>query len=256
VAVSGIDRSGKHASFSNRGDEVDLVAPGVDVMSTMRIGRGRVGSVLLGVLLDKGLALPAHPLELSPIGNREGSVVDCRFVEPDPFPAEVKGNVAFVERGGQTPRAKADAAMKAGATAMILVNTTGDGTPFRGTLGYGSARSPLAVGVTASNGAAILGHTGTVRVDSYVTDYETSDGTSLSAPFVVGVAALIRALRPDLSAGEVLEVLLRTAKDLGAPGCDELYGCGLVSAFAAAREVAPERFVRVPKPKRRAAGRR
>ena len=252
VAVSGVDRLGKHASFSNRGDEVDLVAPGVDVMSTMRMGRGRAGSVLL----DNGLSVPAHPLELSPIGNREGSVVDCRFVAPDPFPAAVNGNVAFVERGGPTPRAKADAAMKAGATAMIVVNTPGDEMPVRGSLGYGSARTPLAVGVTASTGAAILAHTGTLRVDSYVTDYEASDGTSLSAPFVAGVAALIRALRPDLTAGEVLDVLLRTAKDLGAPGCDALYGCGLVSAFAAAQEVAPERFVYVPKPRRRAVGRR
>lgn len=137
---------------------------------------------------------------------------------------------------------------------MILVNTTQDETPFRGTLGYWSARWPVAVSVAPGNGAAILEQTGTVRVDSYVTDYEASDGTSLSAPFVAGVAALLRALRPDLAADELLDVLLRTAKDLGAPGCDELYGCGLVSAFAAAQEVAPERFVRVPKPRRRAAG--
>jgi subtilisin family serine protease len=252
AGVSAIDRAGNHASFSNRGDEVDLVAPGVDVMSTMRIGRGRVGSVLL----DNGVAVAAHPLEFSPTENREGSVVDCRFATPGRFPAEVNGNVAFVARGDQTPRDKADAAMRAGARAMIMVNTTPDETPFRGSLGYWSARWPVVVGVTPGNGAAILAHTGTVRVDSYVTDYEASDGTSLSAPFVAGVAALIRALRPDLSAGAVLDVLRRTAKDLGAPGCDQLYGCGLVSAFAAAQEVAPERFVHVPKPKRRAAGRR
>lgn len=250
VGVSAVDRSGSQATFSNRGKEVDLVAPGVDVMSTMRIGRGRVGSVLL----DNGFAIAAHPLEFSPIRNREGSVVDCRFAEPGRFPAEVKGNVAYVARGDQSPRDKADAAMRAGATAMIFANNTTDDTPFRGTLGYGSSRWPVAVSVAPSGGAAILGYTGTVRVDSYVTDYEASDGTSLSAPFVVGAAALIRALRPDLSAGEVLDVLLRTAKDLGAPGCDELYGCGLVSAFAAAQEVAPERFVHGPK--RRAVGRR
>jgi subtilisin family serine protease len=137
---------------------------------------------------------------------------------------------------------------------MILVNTTADETPFRGTLGYWSARWPVVVSVGPGAGDAILDQTGVVRVDSYETDYEASDGTSLSAPFVVGVAALIRALRPDLSADEVLEVLLRTATDLGAPGCDELYGCGLVSAFAAAQQVAPERFPRSPR--RRAVGQR
>ena len=240
AGVSAVDRAGNHASFSNHGTEVDLVAPGVDVMSTMRIGEGRVGSVLL----ENGIAIAAHPLEFSPINHRSGSVVDCRFAEPGRFPAEVNGNVALVARGDESPRDKADSAMRAGATAMVLVNNTSDDLPFRGTLGYRNARWPVGVSVTPNGGAAILGYTGTVRVDSYVTDYEASDGTSLSAPYVVGVAALVRALRPDLSAGEVLDVLLRTARDLGAPGCDELYGCGLVSALAAAREVAPERFTR------------
>jgi serine protease len=250
VGVSAVDRAGNHGSFANRGAEVDLVAPGVDVMSTMRIGRGRVGSVLL----DNGIALAAHPLEFSPTEQRDGSVVDCRFAEHGHFPAEVRGNVAFVASGNA--RDKADAAVRGGATAMVIVNTTLDETPSRGTLGYWSARWPVVVSVAPSSGAAILAHTGTVRVDSYVTDYEASDGTSLAAPFVVGVAALIRALRPDLPAGEILAVLLRTAKDLGTPGRDDFYGFGLVSAFAAAQDVAPERFTHRAQPRRRAVGRR
>jgi serine protease len=243
VGVSGVDRSGNHASFANYGAEVDLVAPGVDVMSTMRIGQGRVGSVAI----DNGMLFPAYPLQFSPVGDGEGLVVDCRFAERGRFPAELKGNVAVVGTGNQTPRDKADSGAKAGATAMILTNNTSDETPMRGTLGYASAVWPVMVSVAPGAGEAILGHTGAVRVDSYVTDYETSDGTSLSAPFVAGVAALLRALRPDLSAGAILEVLQRTARDLGAPGCDEIYGCGLVSAFAAAQQIAPERFVRGPR---------
>jgi serine protease len=243
VGVSGVDRSGNHASFANYGSEVDLVAPGVDVMSTMRIGQGRVGSVAL----DSGALFPAYPLQFSPMGNEEGLVVDCRFAERGHFPAELKGNVALVGAANQSPRDKADSGAKAGAVAMILASNAPDEMPMRGTLGFASARWPVMVSVTPSAGDAILTHTGGVRVDSYVTDYETSDGTSLSAPFVAGVAALIRSLRPDLPAGAILDVLQRTARDLGAPGCDEIYGCGLVSAFAAAQEVAPERFVRGPR---------
>jgi subtilisin family serine protease len=252
AGVSAVDRAGHHATFANRGAEVDLVAPGVDVLSTMRIGRGRIGSVLL----DNGVTLTAHPLEFSPTENREGSVVDCRFPERGRFPVEANGNVAFVARGNQTPRDQADAAMRAGAAAMILVNTTPDETPFRGTLGYWSARWPVAVSVAPAAGAAILDYPGTVRVDSYLTDYEASDGTSLSAPYVAGIAALLRALRPDLTAGQILDVLRHTAQDLGTPGCDDLYGCGLVSAWSAAQEIAPERFTRDAQPRRRAVGRR
>ena len=85
------------------------------------------------MLLDSGIAVPAHPLEFSPTENREGTVVDCRSAERGRFPAEVNGNVALVARGDETPRDKADAAMRAGAKAMILVNTTADEMPFRGT---------------------------------------------------------------------------------------------------------------------------
>jgi hypothetical protein len=45
--------------------------------------------------------------------------------------------------------------------------------------------------------------------------------TGTAAPLVAGVAALIRALRPDLSAGEVIALLNTTARDLGEAGCDE-----------------------------------
>ena len=39
-----------------------------------------------------------------------------------------------------------------------------------------------------------------VLVDSYVSDYDAADGASMSAPHVAAIAALVRALRPDLNA--------------------------------------------------------
>ncbi len=51
--------------------------------------------------------------------------------------------------------------------------------------------------------------------DIYSTDgnngYSSHDGTSLSAPMVSGAAALVWSLNPDLSAGEVKEILISTA---------------------------------------------
>ena len=37
-------------------------------------------------------------------------------------------------------------------------------------------------------------------VDSSVSDYDAADGASMSAPHVAAIAALVRALRPDLNA--------------------------------------------------------
>src|SRR4029453_5982970 len=57
----------------------------------------------------------------------------------------------------------------------------------------------------------------------------TSDSTAL----VAGVAALIRARYPDMSAAEVVDRLTRTATDRGAKGRDDYYGYGQLNPVAA-----------------------
>ncbi|ROO63209.1 type VII secretion-associated serine protease mycosin [Micromonospora sp. Llam0] len=58
-------------------------------------------------------------------------------------------------------------------------------------------------------------------------------GTSYAVPFVVGVAALIRAYRPDLSAAEVRHRLLTTADHPAVGLPDAGYGWGVVNPAAA-----------------------
>jgi len=64
-------------------------------------------------------------------------------------------------------------------------------------------------------------------------NYWYATGTSMAAPHVAGVAALIKSRHPDYGPDEIREVLQDTAEDLGAPGWDERYGYGLVDAYAA-----------------------
>ncbi len=63
--------------------------------------------------------------------------------------------------------------------------------------------------------------------------FEQWDGTSMAAPFVAGVAALVRAAHPEWDASEVLSALQGTAVDLGPRGKDPEFGAGLVDAAAA-----------------------
>jgi serine protease len=63
--------------------------------------------------------------------------------------------------------------------------------------------------------------------------YRFESGTSFAVAHVSGVAALVWSLHPDWSAAEVRAALLETARDLGAPGPDPLYGAGLLDAAAA-----------------------
>lgn len=63
--------------------------------------------------------------------------------------------------------------------------------------------------------------------------YGLKSGTSMSAPHVSGVAALVWAKKPALTNIEVRSVLQKTAFDIGDPGRDIHYGFGLVDAHAA-----------------------
>jgi subtilisin family serine protease len=68
------------------------------------------------------------------------------------------------------------------------------------------------------------------------TGYGLGSGTSFATPLVAGAAALAWSINPDLTADQVEAMLYSTAKDLGTPGWDAVYGWGRldVGALAAA----------------------
>lgn len=69
--------------------------------------------------------------------------------------------------------------------------------------------------------------------------YVIASGTSFAAPHVAGAMALLLEAFPNLTAGEVAEILVTTARDLGDPGVDAIYGRGLVDLAAALAPVGP-----------------
>ncbi|MGH2746792.1 MAG: S8 family serine peptidase [Actinomycetota bacterium] len=62
--------------------------------------------------------------------------------------------------------------------------------------------------------------------------YNTISGTSMSTPHVAGAAALAWSVATSLSNASLRDRLRTSARDLGDPGWDELYGYGLVDAKA------------------------
>lgn len=63
--------------------------------------------------------------------------------------------------------------------------------------------------------------------------YQMTSGTSFSAAYVSGVAALMLDRNPALKPNDLRAILEKTARDLGAPGRDDLFGAGEADAFAA-----------------------
>lgn len=63
--------------------------------------------------------------------------------------------------------------------------------------------------------------------------YYFYQGTSMATPHVAGIAALLYSNGNAATPGQIRNILQSTAEDLGTPGRDNIYGYGLVNAYAA-----------------------
>jgi subtilisin family serine protease len=129
--------------------------------------------------------------------------------------------VVMVAAAGNTP--DGNPSYPAGYDQVIAVGATGRGDNYTGFSSYGSY-----VDVTAP-GAGILS---TIWEEGKHT-YAWENGTSASCPLVAGVAALVLAVKPDLTNEQVKQIIEGSADDLGPVGWDEHYGAGRVNAFRA-----------------------
>lgn len=67
--------------------------------------------------------------------------------------------------------------------------------------------------------------------------YAVWDGTSMAAPLVSGVAALVKAQNPDLTPDEIAEILDNTSTDILTQGKDLQSGYGIINAYKAIGQV-------------------
>jgi type VII secretion-associated serine protease mycosin len=63
--------------------------------------------------------------------------------------------------------------------------------------------------------------------------YAALSGTSMASPHVAALASLVRAANSDLTNKEVMDLLRKTARDLGTPGKDNDYGYGQIDVTSA-----------------------
>lgn len=85
----------------------------------------------------------------------------------------------------------------------------------------------------------VLSTVGVDNVGMVQHDYTFYHGTSMAAPHVAGVAALMKSVNPGLTPAEFDELLVsgKLTLDLGEPGRDSEFGYGLVDAFTAIEAV-------------------
>jgi serine protease len=147
------------------------------------------------------------------------------------------GKVVLCERGVISFYDKVMNVQNSGGVAAVIYNNVAGG--FSGTLGEGNSSTIPAISISREDGLIVMGKTGlvsTVKSTALVygtSGYEAWDGTSMAAPHVSGVAALVWSAYPELTNAQIRSALTGTALDLGAAGRDNSYGYGLVQAKSA-----------------------
>jgi serine protease len=244
VAVGAIDETETVASFSNQGAELDLVAPGVAVLSTVPLNSNFVSSIT-----TPGRDYHADALDNSAVGRIKGEFVFCGLGHPNQFPPSIRGRIAVIKRGEITFANKASNAYQAGATAVVIYNDVNtqiatwtlisDTDPWSWEYEW---EIPV-VGMTRNDGEALL-RENPVQVSVIVDadDYAFYSGTSMASPHVAGAAALLWAFAPQAKPDEIVGALTATAIDRGTRGVDTAYGAGVIDVFAAAQRLVPSAF--------------
>lgn len=226
ISVGALDENMVIADFSNFNDQVELAAPGVNVLSTVPFLSTASVSV-------DGVSYEALGMEFAATGTVTGDLVDgglCLSTDPA---ADWSGKVVLCSRGSVSFLEKVTKVMSNGGAAAVIYNNAPG--LFSGTLGE-AGDYILAVSISMEDGLYLVQNKleFEATVDSTFefpgSGYEAWSGTSMATPHVSAVAALIWSWNPSLTNVQIREAMSATALDLGEPGRDIYYGFGLVQA--------------------------
>jgi len=225
VSVAAIDENKQQATFSQFNKDVEIAAPGVNVLSTVPMGSGSVSTLSVG-----GTAYAPGGMEGSPKTSASGPLADFGL-GGSVVAGSMTGKICLIQRGTYEFAVKVQNCQDSGGIGAVVYNNAPGG--YGGTLGTTVTTIPS---VTASDteGAAMklqLGQTAALSVTA--SNYAFYDGTSMATPHVSAVAALVWALKPGCTAAQLRTSLNLSAEDLGTPGRDTKFGYGLVRAKAA-----------------------
>jgi len=224
MSVGAVDDKKAWATFSQYNSQVEIAAPGVQVLSTVPMGGGSESKLTVG-----STAYTPGGMDGSPKKTATGALAD--FGIGDTVNTAMAGKVCLIARGTVDFATKVSNCEKSGGVGAVVYNNTAGG--FGGTLGTTVTNIPS---VTASDteGAQMKGQLGqSATVTVRATSYAYYDGTSMATPHVSAVAALVWSHFTNCTASQIRSTLNKSAEDLGPVGRDTKFGHGLVRAKVA-----------------------
>ncbi|MET1042676.1 MAG: S8 family serine peptidase [Microbacteriaceae bacterium] len=139
----------------------------------------------------------------------------------DAFLYAMEKDVVVVAAAGN----RGSGTVSVGAPATMPGVLTVAGVSREGTASFDASSQGITIGVAAPSEDLVGATPGGGHV--------LWQGTSGATPIVAGLAALVRAAHPELDAANVINRIIATADDAGAPGADPIYGSGLIDAAEA-----------------------
>ncbi len=238
IAVGAVDPSLMHATFSQYGPELALVAPGVDIYSTFPASRGKVHSVKVetssGVSIKYlastfgGTREVRNSLKAEVVNVGEGDSMS------DYAGKKVKGRIVLVRRGKGKFMNKINNAINAGATAIIFVNNRPGLEEGRFT--EQGKTLPISIFMIEDRNSKMIedrlsrGETVTATLQTGPAGFQVLSGTSMAAPHVTGVVALMKAANKKLKPSQIKKILMETATAPAGNNEKNQYGKGLLNA--------------------------
>jgi serine protease len=241
ASYHGTHVSGIAAAIGNNRVGVAGVSWGARILPAriLGVGGGAISDMIDAVLWAAGIdsgsvpaAYPHNPNKADVINLSVGGGGSCSSAEQDAFNQVIASGTAVVVAAGNE-NVDAWTTDPASCAGVIVVGAVGrDGTRASYS-NFGSRVSIMAPGGDKNPGGGILSSS---KDPSGKAGYDYKIGTSMATPHVAGVIALMRSLRPNLTPGQ-LEDLLDIQAD--AVNCSGRIGCGvgLLDAGAALRFV-------------------
>jgi serine protease len=237
LAVGAIDATLLHAAFSNWGPELDIAAPGVDVLSSVPTGTGRESQVSIA---EVGAKLPSTSFVGAPLTAMvSGDLAFAGLGKPEDFAGFTAGKIALIARGEITFADKVKNAITARAKGVVVYNNTTGLISGALTQDGTEVAIPVVMIEQAQGEAAKLAlasHTVSASLSITAADYAAFQGTSMASPHVAGVVALIRSANKNLSPEQVRNLIKKTATPAHEADPENKYGAGIINAALAVEQ--------------------